>query len=61
VDAKLKEIKVTNEFGIPIMYEESLNDMVLLEEEMIKIGSYYINKYEDKCVSMGIFTMKSHF
>jgi hypothetical protein len=61
VDMTLREIKVTNEFGMPIMYEEALSDMVLLEEEMIKIGSFYINKYEDKCVSMGTFTMKSHF
>jgi hypothetical protein len=43
------------------MYEESLQDMVLLEEEMIKVGSYYINKYEDHCVTTGLFTMKSHF
>jgi hypothetical protein len=35
--------------------------MVSLEEEMIKIGSYFINRYEDTCVSAGTFTMKSHF
>jgi hypothetical protein len=28
------------------MYAESLNDMLLLEEELIKIGSYYLNKAE---------------
>ena len=28
------------------MYSESLNDMLILEEEMIKIGSYYLNKAE---------------
>lgn len=28
------------------MYVETLNDMLLLEEELIKIGSYYLNKAE---------------
>ena len=35
-----------NEFGQKFMFEESLNDMIELEEEMIKIGSYYINQHE---------------
>jgi hypothetical protein len=52
---------VLNEFGIPIIYEEALQDMVALEEEMIKIGSYYINQYEHRQVSSGNFTMKSIF
>lgn len=38
-----KEIKVYNEFGQPIVYSEALTDLVALEEEMIKIGSFYIN------------------
>ena len=28
------------------MYSEAINDIVELEEEMIKIGSYYINQHE---------------
>lgn len=40
------EIKVLDEHGTPVIYEESVNDMMLLEEEMIKIGSYYLNKAE---------------
>ena len=28
------------------MYSEAINDLVELEEEMIKIGSYYINQHE---------------
>lgn len=28
------------------MYAESLNDMLMLEEELVKIGSYYLNKAE---------------
>jgi hypothetical protein len=47
-DKKLidSEIYILDEHGIQIMYAESLNDMLLLEEELIKIGSYYLNKAE---------------
>lgn len=40
------EIQVLDEHGIKVVYREALNDLVLLEEEMIKIGSYYLNKAE---------------
>jgi hypothetical protein len=46
VDLEKKEIYITNEFGMRIVYHEAMNDMMELEEELIKIGSYYINKYE---------------
>jgi hypothetical protein len=46
VDYETKEIYVTNEYGMRIVYYEALNDMSELEEELTKIGSYYINKYE---------------
>ena len=46
VDQDLEEIQIINEFGQKIVYSESLNDLVELEEEMIKIGSYYINQHE---------------
>ena len=35
-----------DEHGIKVVYEESINDMLQLEEEMLKIGSYFINKVE---------------
>jgi len=38
-----KEVRVFNEFGQPIVYAEAMSDMVALEEELIKIGSYFIN------------------
>lgn len=41
-----KEIKIINEFGHEIVYNEALNDMLELEEEILKIGSYYINHHE---------------
>ena len=46
VDQALEEIQVINEFGQKIIYSESLNDLVELEEELIKIGSFYINQHE---------------
>lgn len=46
VDQAGKEVTILNEFGQKIVYEEALNDMVELEEEMIKVGSYYVNRYE---------------
>jgi hypothetical protein len=46
------KIEVYDEHGIEIIYHEALNDLVLLEEELIKIGSYYLNKAEfDKHLS----------
>jgi len=29
-----------------VVYEEAIQDLAELEEEMIKIGSFYINNYE---------------
>lgn len=46
VDFQTQEVYVTNEFGMRILYHEALNDMMQIEEELIKIGSYFINKYE---------------
>ena len=46
VSAERQSVDVYNEFGQKFMYEEALSDMILLEEEMIKIGSYFINQHE---------------
>ena len=40
------EIAVLDEHGIRVVYEEAINDLLQLEEEMIKIGSYFLNKAE---------------
>jgi hypothetical protein len=34
---------VTDDYGVKIIYEEALNDMLEIEEELIKVGTYYIN------------------
>jgi hypothetical protein len=46
VNSVTKEIKIINEFGHEIVYSEALNDMLELEEEILKIGSFYINHHE---------------
>lgn len=51
IDEKTKEIFVKDDFGIYIMYECALSDMKDLEEEILKIGSYYITKHESLMVS----------
>jgi hypothetical protein len=46
VDETKEEITIIDNYGIKIVYEEALNDMMEIEEELLKIGSYYINKHE---------------
>ena len=46
VEPENKLVRIYNEFGQPIMYDEAMSDMVALEEELIKIGSYFINQHE---------------
>ena len=43
IEEEQMRVKVFNEFGQPIVYHEAINDLVALEEELIKIGSYFIN------------------
>lgn len=40
------EIAVVDEEGTKVVFEEALNDMLLLEEEMLKVGSYFLNRAE---------------
>jgi len=40
------ELAVLDEHGIRVVYEETLNDMLQLEEEMLKTGSHFLNKAE---------------
>jgi hypothetical protein len=46
VDEDSKEVTVYNEFGVKVIYKETLNDMLEIEEELIKVGTYYINQAE---------------
>jgi hypothetical protein len=40
------DVKIIDEDGTSIMYDTSLHDMVSLEDELIKIGTFYIRKQE---------------
>lgn len=46
VDEDKQRVRVLNEFAQPIVYSEAITDLVALEEELIKIGSYFINQHE---------------
>ncbi len=35
-----------DDFGVLIMYECALQDLNVLETDLLKIGSFYINKHE---------------
>ena len=43
VEEEKQHVRVLNEFAQPIIYSEAITEMVALEEELIKIGSYFIN------------------
>ena len=40
------DVQIIDEEGVSIMYDASLHDIVSLEEELIKIGTFYIQKQE---------------
>ena len=46
VDFETREIYVLNEYGMKFVFAESQHDMAQLEEELLKIGSYFINNFE---------------
>jgi hypothetical protein len=39
-------VTVYDEYGVKVIYKESLNDLIEIEEELIKIGTFYINSAE---------------
>ena len=46
IDETLEEVYVRDDFGVYILYDCVLQDMKGMEEELIKICSYFINKSE---------------
>lgn len=40
------DVILIDEFGIKIIYEESVNDLLELEEELIKLGTFFITQNE---------------
>jgi hypothetical protein len=46
LNEETQEAYVKDDFGIYIMYDCVFQDMKGLEEEIVRIGSYYINKSE---------------
>lgn len=48
INEETKEIFVIDDYGMYIMYDCALDDMANLDEELLKIGTYYIKKNEDQ-------------
>jgi hypothetical protein len=47
IDEESEEIMVKDDYGMYIMYDGALDDMVNLDAEMLKIGTYFVKKNED--------------
>ncbi len=48
IDQDHNDVVVTDDYGVKIIYQEALNDMLEIEEELIKVGTYYINQAESR-------------
>jgi hypothetical protein len=46
IDEDNLDVIVYDEFGVKVIYQEALNDMLEIEEELIKTGTFFINKAE---------------
>ena len=46
LDEKLNEVYIKDDFGVYILYDCVFQDMQGIEEELIKVCSFYINKAE---------------
>jgi hypothetical protein len=47
IDEARSEVYVKDDFSIYLMYECSLTDMQVLEDELLRVGTYYITKLEE--------------
>jgi hypothetical protein len=46
VDSEKKEIYVIDDYGMYLMFDCSLDDMVSLDKELLKISTFYVKKNE---------------
>ena len=46
INDEFTDVQIVDEEGVSIMYDATLHDIVSLEEELIKIGTFYIQKQE---------------
>jgi len=46
INEELREIEVIDDFGISIMYDASIMDMITFEQELAQIGTHFIKKTE---------------
>jgi hypothetical protein len=46
VDSEKKEIYVVDDYGMYLMFDCSLDDMISLDKELLKISTFYVKKNE---------------
>lgn len=46
IGIKKREVFIKDDFGIYILYDCAMEDMKNLEDELLKVGSYFIAKHE---------------
>lgn len=46
VDEETREIFVIDDYGMNVMFDSSLDDMVSLDSQLLKIGTFFIRKNE---------------
>jgi len=46
IDEELQEIHVLDDFGVHVMYDASLEDMIQFEKHLLQVGTYFIRKTE---------------
>ena len=46
VDTVTKEIFIVDDYGMNLMFDCSLDDMINLDKELLKISTFYVKKTE---------------
>jgi hypothetical protein len=46
IDENMQEVYIKDDFGIYIIYDCVFQDMTYLEEDLCKVGSYYLHRSE---------------
>ena len=43
-DEEEREITVTDDFGVNVLYDSALEDMGVMEKHLLKVGTFFVNK-----------------
>lgn len=48
INEETQELYVVDDFGMNVMYDCALDDLVNLDKELLKVGTYFIKKNENQ-------------